>query len=73
MQVMSIEDLAAYLGISRRTIYKYIAEGNCPPYIRLSSKNICFDRSDVDAWLEGKKVYPRPKGKRLPGRKGDGR
>ena len=59
MQLMSIEDLAAYLGDSKRTIYKYIAEGDCPPYVRITSKNIKFDRADVDAWLESKKVYPR--------------
>ncbi|MHC4647830.1 MAG: helix-turn-helix transcriptional regulator [Planctomycetota bacterium] len=50
MQLMSIEDLAAYLGDSKRTIYKYIASGDCPPYIRISAKNIKFDRADVDAW-----------------------
>jgi excisionase family DNA binding protein len=55
---MSIEDLAVYLGVSKRTIYKYLADGDCPPYIKLSTKNISFDRADVDAWLESKKVYP---------------
>ncbi|UCF14392.1 MAG: helix-turn-helix domain-containing protein [Phycisphaerales bacterium] len=63
MQLMSIEDLAAYLGDSKRTIYKYIASGDCPPYIRISSKSIKFDRADVDAWLESKKVFPGPGGK----------
>jgi excisionase family DNA binding protein len=58
MQLISIEDLAAYLGDSKRTIYKYIASGDCPPYIRISAKNIKFDRADVDAWLESKKVVP---------------
>ncbi|HUT29054.1 MAG TPA: Clp protease N-terminal domain-containing protein [Sedimentisphaerales bacterium] len=58
MQLMSIEDLAVYLGDSKRTIYKYIASGDCPPYIRISAKNIKFDRADVDAWLESKKVVP---------------
>jgi excisionase family DNA binding protein len=58
MQLMSIEDLAAYLGDSKRTIYKYIANGDCPPYMRISAKNIKFDRADVDAWLESKKVFP---------------
>jgi excisionase family DNA binding protein len=65
MQLMSIEDLAAYLGDSKRTIYKYIASGDCPPYIRISSKNIKFDRADVDAWLESKKVQPGPGGKKM--------
>ena len=65
MQLMSIEDLAAYLGDSKRTIYKYIASGDCPPYMRISAKNIKFDRADVDAWLESKKVYPGPGGKQM--------
>ncbi|HUW18380.1 MAG TPA: Clp protease N-terminal domain-containing protein [Sedimentisphaerales bacterium] len=60
MQLISIEDLAVYLGDSKRTIYKYIASGDCPPYIRISAKNIKFDRTDVDAWLESKKVMPEP-------------
>jgi excisionase family DNA binding protein len=64
MQLMSIEDLAVYLGDSKRTIYKYIASGDCPPYIRISAKNIKFDRADVDAWLESKKVFPGPEGKK---------
>ena len=65
MQLMSIEDLAAYLGDSKRTIYKYIASGDCPPYMRISAKNIKFDRADVDAWLESKKVYPDTGGKEM--------
>ena len=60
MQLMSIEVFAVYLGYSKRTIYKYIANGDCPPYIRISAKNIKFDRADVDAWLESKKVFPGP-------------
>ena len=59
MQLLSIEDLAVYLGDSKRTIYKYIASGDCPPYIRINAKNIKFDRADVDAWLASKKVNPK--------------
>ena len=62
---MSIEDLAAYLGDSKRTIYKYIASGDCPPYIRITAKNIKFDRADVDAWLESKKIYPGVGGNKM--------
>jgi excisionase family DNA binding protein len=64
MQLMSIEDLSVYLGDSKRTIYKYIASGDCPPYIRISAKNIKFDRADVDAWLESKKINPKERKKR---------
>ena len=58
MQLLSIEELAIYLGDSKRTIYKYIASGDCPPYMKISSKNIKFDRADVDKWLKSKKVNP---------------
>jgi excisionase family DNA binding protein len=64
MQLMSIEDLATYLGVAKRTIYKYIADGDCPPYIKLSKKHISFDRADVDAWLESKKVHPKAGGEK---------
>ena len=65
MQLMSIEDLAAYLGVAKRTIYKYISSGDCPAYIRLSKKSIMFDRADVDAWLESKKVTPERLGTQM--------
>jgi excisionase family DNA binding protein len=65
MQLMSIEDLAVYIGVAKRTIYKYIAGGDCPPYIKLSQKNIVFDRADVDAWLESKKVDPKMERKKI--------
>ncbi len=59
MHLMSVEELAEYLGENRRTIYRYIQSGDCPRYIRLTAKNIKFDRADVDAWLEAKKVDPK--------------
>ena len=58
MILMSIEELAEYLGESKRTIYRYIQTGDCPPYIRLTKKNIKFDKKDVDDWPESKKIIP---------------
>ena len=61
MYLMSIEELAEYLGESKRTIYRYIKSGDCPAYIKLNPRNIKFDKRDVDAWLASKKVHPEPK------------
>lgn len=61
MYLMSVEELAEYLGESKRTIYRYIKSGDCPAYIRLNARNIKFDKGDVDAWLASKKVHPKPK------------
>ena len=58
---MSVEELADYIGENKRTIYRYIQSGDCPRYIRLTAKNIKFDKADVDAWLELKKVHPKKK------------
>ena len=58
MILMSVEELAEYLGETKRTIYRYIQSGECPRYIRLTAKNIKFDKADVDTWLESKKVDP---------------
>lgn len=59
MYLMSVEELAEYLGESKRTIYRYMQSGDCPRYIRLTARNIKFDKRDVDAWLESKKVDPK--------------
>jgi excisionase family DNA binding protein len=59
MYLMSIKELAEYLGETRRTIYRYIQSGDCPPFIRITKKNIKFDKKDVDAWLESKKIRPQ--------------
>jgi len=45
MLLMSIEELAEYLCESERTIYRYIQTADCPPYIRLTKKNIKFNIS----------------------------
>ncbi len=59
MILMTVEKLAEYLGENKRTIYRYLQSGDCPRYIRLTAKNIKFDKADVDAWLESKKVNPK--------------
>ncbi|MDP2982881.1 MAG: helix-turn-helix domain-containing protein [Candidatus Latescibacter sp.] len=66
MYLMSIEELAEYLGETKRTIYRYIQSGDCPPYIRINKKNIKFDKKDVDDWLESRKIRPQS-----PAKQGD--
>ncbi len=63
MILMSVDELAEYLGENKRTIYRYIQTGDCPKYIRLTAKNLKFDKADVDAWLESKKVDPQQRRK----------
>lgn len=61
MYLMSVAELAEYLGESKRTVYRYIQSGDCPRYVRLTARNIKFDKRDVDVWLQSKKVDPQHK------------
>lgn len=51
-EVMDITQCAAYLGISRETLYKYAAAGDIPAF-KLGSR-WRFKLSKVDEWMEEK-------------------
>jgi excisionase family DNA binding protein len=53
-RLMTVEDLAEYLGLPVATIYKQRSEGTGPPGMRLG-KYVRFKRTDVEAWLESKR------------------
>jgi excisionase family DNA binding protein len=53
-RMMTVEDLAEYLGLPVGTIYKQRSEGTGPPGFRLG-KHVRWRRSEVDAWLESKR------------------
>jgi excisionase family DNA binding protein len=48
--VFSIDELAAYTGISKSTIYKYTMEGSIPSYKR--GKFNFYDRKEIIKWLK---------------------
>jgi len=52
---MSVEDLAAYLGRSRRTVLDWNSRGLGPKYIRLG-RRIAYRPSDVEKWLRTREV-----------------
>ncbi|MGM7422475.1 helix-turn-helix transcriptional regulator [Cellulosimicrobium sp. CpK407] len=43
------------LGVSRSTVYEYVARGDGPPAYRLG-KHIRFQRADVLQWVADRKV-----------------
>jgi excisionase family DNA binding protein len=53
-RLMTVEDLAEYLGLPIATIYKQRSEGTGPPGYRVG-KFVRWRRSEVDAWLETKR------------------
>ena len=48
--VLTIEDAAAFTGLSRSHIYKLTSSGDIPHY-KPNGKYIYFDRKELEAWL----------------------
>lgn len=48
--VLTIEDAAAFTGLSRSHIYKLTSAGDIPHY-KPNGKYIYFDRKELEAWL----------------------
>tara|TARA_Y100000310_G_C20232671_1_gene600993 strand:- start:197 stop:391 length:195 start_codon:yes stop_codon:yes gene_type:complete len=58
---LSVDEIAAYLGIKRETIYKWLAEKNMPAH--KLGKLWKFRKDEVDAWLRSGEAGNR-KGKK---------
>lgn len=53
VDLLTIDQLAKLLGVSRSTVNSWRADGAAPPEIKLGGgKLIRFRRVDVDQWLE---------------------
>ncbi|WP_370324568.1 helix-turn-helix domain-containing protein [Euzebya sp.] len=50
--LLSVEELAAYLGVPRQTIYDWRVTGRGPRAYRVG-KRLRFATADVRAWMDG--------------------
>ena len=50
--LMTIEDLATYLRVSRRTIYEWLKSNKVPAFKLIGQWR--FKKDKIDAWLENK-------------------
>lgn len=55
-QVLTIEELAAYLKVSKSTLYKLVQEGAVPG--QKVGKHWRFRRETIDQWLDDRKTKP---------------
>ena len=53
--VMNINELVEYIGISKSTIHKYTSAGTITFYKQ--GKFLCFDRIEIDEWRKEKRGY----------------
>tara|TARA_R100000458_G_C8260551_1_gene236098 strand:- start:690 stop:869 length:180 start_codon:yes stop_codon:yes gene_type:complete len=50
-KLLNVDDVAKYLNVEKRTIYKYVQE-NYIPHFKISKKIIRFEIAKIDNWLE---------------------
>ncbi len=65
METMDYEGIREYIGIAKRTIQKWVHEGDFPPPIKLSQKSVIFDKADIVKWLESKKEFQQGEAENL--------
>ena len=52
-QLMTIDEVARYLRVQKRTIYDWLKKGKIPAIKAVGQWR--FKREKIDAWLDGKK------------------
>jgi excisionase family DNA binding protein len=53
------QQLADLIGVHREVVYRWQANGNGPPFHRISRARILYDRRDVDEWLASRRFADR--------------
>lgn len=54
MNMLRLQELIKKTGLSRSSIYRYVAKGNFPQPVQLGERTIAWVESEVDDWLMAK-------------------
>ena len=57
-EMMTYDQVAVLLSVPKGTLYSWRSRGLIP-YVRVGRRLIRFRRSELEAWLAGKSVYPQ--------------
>ena len=60
---LSCNEVADYLGVSRRTVYNWLVSGEIPT-VELPGRIRRFDREAIDEWVRSRAVSARAGGRR---------
>lgn len=55
-KMMTAKEVSNYLRISEAALYEYRRTGTGPNYVRLNDRLVRYRKSDVDEWLNAKKI-----------------
>src|SRR5690606_244248 len=58
-QLLTVEEAAQRLHMSRKALYSRISRGEGPPLLRMSRRSIRIDERDLAEWIESKREQPR--------------
>lgn len=58
-ELLTPDDAASYLGVSRELLAKWRHYGRGPAHIKLSSKVVRYRQADLELWLEALRVKAR--------------
>lgn len=61
------EQAGEYLGLSTNTIYQYVSKRKIPFRKIPNSTKLLFKRSDIDQWIEGKKINSESESQKIAG------
>jgi excisionase family DNA binding protein len=56
MQLLSAQQAAARLAVSRRTFFKLARQVGFPEPLRLSQRLVRYSEEDIERWLEEKRM-----------------
>lgn len=51
--MMTVEEVASKLNISKKTVYEWSKKGNLPSY--LLGQGLRFDRQEIEDWIQNNK------------------
>lgn len=54
MKILRRQDVEAFVGLSRSTLYAMMAEGTFPKPIKLGKRAVGWREADIAAWLESR-------------------
>ena len=53
-RILRLKDVIHKTGLSRSTIYAWIAEGNFPKPYKISERSVRWREGEIDAWIASK-------------------
>lgn len=60
IEYIRMKELAFDLGVSVRTIYRWIDKGRLPRLYEIGDNTVAFKASEIEAWKRGRPVRSKP-------------